>query len=339
LYFYPAFLLKQRPSTYFHQAEYKVKAMKNIMALTAPEIHIPPIPAIWRKDVVTREYVFPQKIITNAEGHKDLWGFHNQFKNIRNATIKLNIPYNCFLEANMGALLISICNKLKIENKLLFEIGMCSDTHLKLFLRNGLISHIENNKSLKQYDYNGTTIAARLFNASDATAFEDYIDNELLSNQNLNILDEYAKDMLRQGFLETFYNIEHIETDLPLAACGQCFVNRKKMFQFTLSDMGVGFLKKIRAFTNGDVNNPKSAIEWAVKGNSVRGQFEGGLGLSRLRNYCEKDKRFTFIIITDGYYWKLSDGKTECWSLPYQVVGTTIHLMVKLKENPMSFVP
>lgn len=279
------------------------------------------------------EYTFPQRIITNAKGHEDLWQFHGRFLHTKNSLIKFNFPDKCFIQANMSALLLAICNKLKKTNGLAFEIGDCNDVQLDLFRRNGLISHIENDAVLKSYDYRQSTVSAQLFHASEEQKFYDYIDHDLLSHPSLNILDAQAKDMLRQGFWETFHNIEHIDSDLPLAACGQCFPS-KKYLHFTLSDMGVGFLKKIRHFTEGVINTPKEAIAWAVQGgNTIREDGEGGLGLSRLRKYCEQDKRFTFIIITDSHYWKLSDGQLSEWSLPYPVVGTTIHLIVKLVEN------
>ena len=280
------------------------------------------------------EYTFPQRMITNTKGHEDLWMFHGQFLDTKNSVVKCHFPDNCFIEANMSALLLAICHKLKETNGLAFEIGDCSGTLLDLFRRNGLISHIENDAVLKSYDYRQSTVSAQLFHLSDAQKFYDYIDHDLLSHPSLDILDADAKDMLRQGFLETFHNIEHIDSDLPLAACGQCFPTKKHL-NFTLSDMGVGFLRKIRHFTEGVINTPKEAIAWAVKGgNTVREDGEGGLGLSRLRKYCEQDKRFTFIIITDGHYWKLSDGETSYRSLSYPIVGTTIHLKVKLMEKP-----
>lgn len=286
------------------------------------------------KSANTWEYTFPKKIITNTEGHSNLWQLHHRFKHAKNGVITFHLPENCFIEANMSALLISICNKLKTENNISFEIGNCSPVHLDLFLRNGLISHLNSNTLLKTHDFRKTTVSTRLFDSADEQKFYDYIDKELLSHNSLAILDDATKDNLRQGFLETFNNIEHTDSVLPLAACGQCFLGRKNNLQFTLSDMGVGFLKKISTFTKGKVNTAKDAIAWAVEGNgnSVRGQGEGGLGLSRLRKYCEKDKRFTFIIITDNHYWKLSDGKVQEWSLNYPTIGTTIHLMVKLTK-------
>lgn len=306
--------------------------MKNLHGFHESEILIPMTTLLHQKSANKMEFTFPEKIITNTDGHNSLWNLHNKFASVKNAIITFHFPDKCFIEANMSALLIGICNKLKVENNLSFEIGACSDTHLNLFTRNGLISHIKDNILLKSHDHSKTTVSARLFHSADEQAFYNYIDNDLLSNPSLNILDDAAKEHLRQGFLETFNNIEHIESELPLAACGQCFLGRKKQLQFTLSDMGVGFLKKISTFTNGMIKSPKEAIAWAVNGNSVRGKDEGGLGLSKLRKYCERDKRFTFIIITDNHYWKLSDGQVSEWSLKYPVVGTTIHLMVKLTE-------
>lgn len=307
--------------------------MKSLGEIFETEILLP-TDKQFRQIVANRkDFTFPEKVITNTEGHRDLWHFHNTFVNVEKTIVTIHFPDKCFIEANMSALLIGICHKLKIENKLSFEIGSCSKTHLDLFQRNGLLSHLHDNQYLKSYDYANTTIKAKLFSAHEEQAFYNYIDGDLLSNESLNILGSYAKDMLRQGFIETFNNIEHIDSDLPLAACGQCFLG-KKTLQFTLSDMGVGFLRKISHFTKGAIATPKEALAWAVQGgNSVRGIGEGGSGLSILRKYCELDKRFTFIIITDNHYWKLSDGKIREWSLKYPVVGTTIHLMVKLVKN------
>ena len=106
----------------------------------------------------------------------------------------------------MSALLIAVCNKLKVENNLTFEIGKCSEANLNLFSRNGLVSHIENNRLLKSYDYKKTTVSAKLFHANDEQDFYDYIDKDLLSHSSLNILDAVAKDHLRQSFFETFNN-------------------------------------------------------------------------------------------------------------------------------------
>ena len=92
------------------------------------------------------EYTFPQKIITNTKGHQDLWQFHGQFLDTKNHIIKCHFPDNCFIEANMSALLLVICHKLKERNGLLFEIGDCSETLLDLFRRNGLISKPKNLK-------------------------------------------------------------------------------------------------------------------------------------------------------------------------------------------------
>ena len=202
-----------------------------------------------------------------------------------------------WIDGNMAALLMSIIQKLESENKLAFFVDPDDiKQRFDILIKNGWLTGVEFVKTTSK-----TEIKLTGFNMDEDGKFIHYIENELLSNENL-FIKEPVKKRLVDAFLELFCNVQkHARTESPIFACGQYYPDLKRL-SFTLVDSGVGYLIPIKEFTNDVIKTPSDAILWALEGNTTKIGVPGGLGLKEIQKFCSESGS-TFVIISGGAYW------------------------------------
>ncbi len=237
------------------------------------------------------------EILTNEEGYLKLIAFYDQCQEFRSDQILIGFEEISWIDGNMAALLMAIISKLAKENNLVFFVDQdIIQSRFNILIRNGWLTGVE----FVQRE-NKTEIKLTGFQKDEDGKFINFIENDLLSNQNLNI-NEPAKGRLVDAFLELFCNVQkHARTDFPIFACGQ-FNTRVKRLSFTLVDCGVGYLSPIREFTGGEVSTSPEAIMWALSGNTTKMGTPGGLGLKEIQRFCTESGS-EFVIISGGAYW------------------------------------
>lgn len=236
-------------------------------------------------------------IRTDKEGYTKLIEFYYKCNGIHGEQILIGFEDLTWIDANMSALLMSIIDKLTRENGLTFFVDSeIIKQKFNILIRNGWLAGVE-------FIPNSNKTAIRLtgFDKNQDEKFIRYIDQELLSHENL-LIEKSDKDKLTDSLLELFCNIEkHAKTEAPIFACGQYYPTYERL-SFTLVDSGVGYLPPIKDFTNGMIQTAQEAISWAIQGNSTKKDAPGGLGLKQIQKFCEENGS-RFEIITGDAYW------------------------------------
>lgn len=222
--------------------------------------------------------------------------------------------------ANMASALGAVLDKL-IE-----ELNTITFTHI-----DGAIQTIlQKNDFLSFYGYprtidnHSTTIQYQKLKPSDGKYFSQYVTTELLERSELPQLSIGLKEKMTEAIYEIFVNAQiHSETE-HIYTCGQFFPNKNKI-EFTITDTGIGFRKKIKQRFRKDLSAVQ-AIQWAVQDkNTTKKGLPGGIGLAILREFIIKNKGMMQIVSGDGFYQYSHRGeKTETMTAEFP--GTIVNL-------------
>lgn len=282
---------------------------------------------------VNEEHVYtvkPYPLRTGYEGVARLMEFYRYACGFKFCSITLDVSLVNHLDANLSALIMAMATKLQVKSNvsLRIKIGKGQD----IFLRNGLISHLEGHGNNNRYaDDRKSSIALTSFKPFDEDFYRDYLANRFFAHRSLDHIPQEIKDVLRDLYLEVFTNIGlHANTKLPVFACGQYFPVNKAL-KFTLVDLGEGFLKKIRVSTKGRVTKDESAIVWATEGaNSTKDKSihgPGGTGLKELKKYCDTNNGSLHICSGAGYVCFKDRKFIHCLSTSFR--GSIISIVMR----------
>ncbi|HWK03775.1 MAG TPA: hypothetical protein VNS58_09090 [Puia sp.] len=275
--------------------------------------------------------VADRNICTDAEGYQQLVNFYYAAKEYNDQTISLDFYQITWFEANMAAVLASILHKLSKENNLQFSTdGVFIKQKFDVLIRNGFITF----EGAVTGDERKTTIPMKSFWKTDKHGFINYIEQNLMNHRGMPNLSDLRKEQIKDDLIELMSNINyHSNTAYPFFVCGQYYPSTDYLI-FTMVDLGDGFLPKIQMATNGKITDAKTAISWALSGQTTKPHQEkvpGGLGIRNIYNYC-RDNQGKFHIATGDAFWQ-SD--LECFTsagckiLPNAFVGSSINLFFK----------
>ncbi|WP_205503612.1 hypothetical protein [Rufibacter psychrotolerans] len=260
------------------------------------------------------------KITTCPSGYRSLVNFYKRCSCYYNTVIFIDFKPLYWFDANLSALLQAILYKLNTENNLTFSLDVeLVKAKYPILFRNGFLANL-----LTLADNARSTVRSELFYPNDDVKFCEYIEKDLLNHPQMTHLKCEGLD---EQYLELFSNIQkHAATTDPVFVCGQFYQSQSKL-NFTIVDLGQGFLPPIHKFTNGAISNAKDAIEWSLAyGHTTKGEVQtGGLGLYHLFEHC-KNAGGAFNIITGGAYWGNNLGEMGTRDVP-EFVGTAIHLI------------
>lgn len=173
-------------------------------------------------------------------------------------------------------------------------------------------------------DVYDNAIIYRVFFRNESCFFNKYIENNLI--RRLPPMSNSLNKVFKNSIFEIFQNaVIHSETK-TIFVCGQRFHNKKNV-NFSITDTGVGFHKKITSFT-GLCLTPIEAIEWAIQGNTTKkGPIPGGSGLKLIKEFIT-DNNGKMQIASDCGYWELSNGviKTRAFSAPFP--GSVVNIEI-----------
>lgn len=271
-----------------------------------------------------------KEIDTTSFGVSELLKFYNFAIQHRYCSIVLNLSPLNSVDANLSALILAIAYKLKQEYKIYVYVELAS--HMNVFFRNGLISHLTGKGNTNQYgDDRNSTIPLSTFPAVEAENFCKYLKSDFFSHRGLDGIANGVKIDLSTHFEEVFVNVQlHANTTYPVFTCGQYFPE-KQILKFTLVDLGDGFYKKI-ALKDNLVKTDKDAILWATyKLNSTKDVAiwgPGGTGLKELKNYCAANNGSLHICSGNGFV-NFSGGRTMEHNLLHPLKGSLVNLIFR----------
>lgn len=209
----------------------------------------------------------------------------------------IEISFQDWFGANMSAALGGILDKLSGNlNKI--QIKNVPQNIETIIRKNGFLAHYGYTKRI---DVHHTTIPYLKLTPKDGKFFNHYILNELIERPELPEMSIPLKKKIAESIYELFANAKmHSETKY-IYTCGQ-FFPKKNYIEFTITDTGIGFKKKINNRFNKNLSATDS-IRWAVSsGHTTKVGTSGGIGLSILKEFVEKNDGKIQIISDTGFY-------------------------------------
>ncbi|QPH40385.1 hypothetical protein [Pedobacter endophyticus] len=244
-------------------------------------------------------YLGQDRIYTDATGIRQILRFYYECKVYQNYTININLDNIEWIDGNLCAFLGALMYRLSIENKLAFLMdskqvsAKCNILFANDFLP---ITQNENHYKIK------SCLPFRGFLPKQKDEFYNYLENDLFAHNAMPKLLPEVQEQLIDYLGEVYGNIDkHAETELPFFVCGQYYPS-KNALHFTISDLGVGFFKKINAQKPINVKSCGDAILWAIAGNSTKQDAPGGSGLRNLNAYL-RDNNGAMQIYTGDAGW------------------------------------
>ena len=168
--------------------------------------------------------------------------------------------------------------------KNLFVSTLFQKTDEKIDLENDVIPYFEIEKS--DYNVQNKNVLS-------------YIQHYILLATHVPSISEQVKNLLQDAILEFFDNA-FIHTDCErVFACGK-WNRSEKAFYLTIVNLGKTFQENVTEFLHKDVS-PENAIKWAmVRGNTTKVGDTGGLGLSVITEFVEKNEGEFLLISGNG---------------------------------------
>lgn len=267
-----------------------------------------------------------KEVITNHLGYEEIMKFYFFAKRLKYTSISLNIWAVEMFDANLSCLLLAIIGKLRHENKLYIYLEI--PNHMNVLFRNGFFNYLLG-KERPVYDQRESTIPLKTFTPESDDEFSLYLKRDFFAHRALDHIPFSTVKQLKTAFSEVFVNVELHANANQVYTCGQYFPN-KNLLKFTLLDLGVGFLKKIK-ITNPDIKSDIEAIDWAVKpGNTTKNRDfgPGGYGLQDIIDYCKSNNGSIHIVSGSGY-WTLSGGHHMNYRIKNPFPGAMVHLIFR----------
>lgn len=271
-------------------------------------------------------------IYTDFSGFKQLLNFYDECKKYSNCKIKINLGNLNWLDGNLCAFLGALLYRLKKDNSLSFIM----DTE-QIIKKCDILFHndflpVEQNHALYKKK---SCIPFRGLYPKQKDEFIDYLENDLLSHSSMPKFRDATKEKLIDDLVEVYGNIDkHAETIDPFFVCGQYFPS-KEAVNFTISDIGVGFFKKINECVPQKVKTCGDAILWAVEGNSTKPDASGGTGLKNLHKYLDLTRGGLQIYTGDAGWCSKTIGTVMfpngIRTLDSNYIGATINLQFNKK--------
>ena len=276
-------------------------------------------------------YALEGAIRTDFTGFRQLLKLYNELKDTYDCEVFLDFSQLDWFDANLAAVLSAFLYKLKQENRLTFSVDHDSiaECFEGVLHRNGCFQ--PNGKRIE--DDRQSVIACTNFCSNQPHEYKRYVENDLFEHRGLADLRRLNKNIgtrIQTDLLEIFNNFcTHSQSTAPFFVCGQYFPQRSRVV-FTMTDLGVGFLPPIQAFSDGTITTSLDAILWALKGNSTQ-QYEdepSGCGLSGILSFCHKHKG-DLQVVTGESFWSTDLSKTifeghRAFASPF--TGTTINI-------------
>lgn len=273
-------------------------------------------------------FEFPNNIRSDFEGYKILTDFYSKTNNLAFSEITLDFGKTQWLEANLIAILGAILNKIQSQLNNVKIVNLSGKTK-DILLKNHFLSHFG---GLKILDYYGTTIKYRKFKTGEEKLFKEYLDRELLSKKAMPEMSVLLRKKINESIFEIFNNAVIHGDCSHIFSCGQYYPNKKRL-DFTIVDIGRTIKANVNSYVITNVSG-KEAIKWAVtEGKTTkRGQIPGGLGLSLIREFLEKNNGKIQIVSADGY-WEQKGGNDTGRDFSQVFPGAIVNLEFNIDDK------
>lgn len=273
-------------------------------------------------------FPFPQSVKSDFDGYGLMLDLFAGTKDLYLKDIVLDFQNTSWFEANLTAVLGAILSNVS-ANMNDVRLAHLSGAIEKLFQRNHFLSHFGGYRIPDLYD---TTIKYRKFKRTEEKLFKDYLDSELLAKEALPEMSQLLRKKINESIFEIFNNAVLHGDCKNVFSCGQYYPNKKRL-DFTIVNLGRTIRRNVRDFLGKRLTG-KEAILWAVaEGNTTKkGNIPGGLGLSLIREFLEKNKGKIQIVSSDGF-WEQKGASVTTGEFPDRFVGTIVNLEFNINDE------
>lgn len=265
----------------------------------------------------------------NLEGLKSLGSYAANVERGHGGPILVDCSLVKRVDANMAAALKAIEARAEINESVLLYDGVRPGVRDAL-RRNGFFTDARHNVSEE------LCIPLKSFALTEAKKFAEFTSHHFLRHQ-IPLMSLGVRDKFFEGIDELFNNAAiHSKARFPVYVCGQVFPSEKRL-DFTIVDLGIGFRENVERYLNEEIG-AAAAIAWGMeRDNTTRaGDIPGGLGLSILREFVEKNGG-ELMIYSDKGYWSHSNRGVSAEGIDVRFPGTFVTLEIKLDDEKIYF--
>lgn len=270
----------------------------------------------------------PKSVNSDFEGYSAMIELYYQTEKADFTDVEIDFGQTNWFDANLVAVLGAILTRASEWNNI--KLVNFNTRVGQLFARNHFLSYFGGRKLP---DFYGTTVPYKKFRTIEAKLFDQYLETELISKENLPKMTEGLKRQIKRSIFEIFENARIHGGCKTIFTCGQCFPNGNRL-DFAVVDLGKTIRKNVREFL-GDKNiSGVDAIKWAVReGHTTKkGPIPGGLGLSLIREFLQKNNGKIQIVSSNGFWEQAGDKiKDACFDRPF--IGTIVNLEFNIADK------
>ena len=282
-------------------------------------------------------FSFPKEVKSNYGGYATLVRLYYSFfsQNSEFSELKLDFKDTYFFDANLCAVLGAILSKVSENNNTITFLNLRPKVE-SIFTRNHFLSYF-GGQILP--DYNSTTIKFKKFEVVEDKQFKAYLDNELLTQQDLPQMTLTLRKEISKSMFEIFSNADIHGKSKYVFCCGQYYPQLKKI-DFTIVDLGRTIRYNVREYLQKPLMSATEAMRWAIEeGNTTKtGNIPGGLGLSLIRKFISLNQGDFQIVSSDGF---LSETKGHLLTMDLEslneesmnFMGTIVNLQFNIKDT------
>ncbi len=246
--------------------------------------------------------------------------------------IQLDFKQCTWFEANLCAALGAIINQLQNNLNWVHLINIPQPIE-KIFSKNHFLSNFGETPVT---DYYRTTIKYRKYKPAEEILFKKYLDEELLSKEDMPQMSLTIEQKINESIFEIFVNAcTHGETEFVFS-CGQYFPNKlpDPRIDFTIVDLGKTVRKNVSDFLRREVS-AEDAINWATseRNTTKTGSVPGGLGLKLIQEFLRLNNG-EIQIVSDNGFWQLSKNSTTFTKqMANSFPGTIVNLDININDR------
>lgn len=271
------------------------------------------------------KYSLPQFIKTDYDGYLELVKMYQRLKNYSNEEIEIDFCNVKWFEANLCAVLGAIETILNEKNNNI-KYEHLSKAINNILFRNGFIGDYP----IFNRDFSTDTVVSfQRFEPHQDNAFNEYILTELLSKSDFPKHSQLLGKKISESIFEIFENARTHGKCNFIHTCGQYYPRKTPArLDITIVDIGQTIHKNVNDYFSDPtkIYSAHEAIAWAVKyGNTTKRNRTGGLGLSLILDFIQKNDGVIQIISSDGM-WEYKKRRTIMRSLSFPFPGTIVNI-------------
>lgn len=278
---------------------------------------------------------FPQQIKTTGNGYAELvYHLNSLLETTNNETVFLDLSNLYWMDANLLAVSGACFEHKKNDVKIKFNRKDLKNQIIRIWGKNGFGRYFGIPKIDDTYN---SVVGYKVFTAKDGKKFGEYIDEVLLTKEDLPVMSNSLKKQISKNIQEIFGNAPMHGRCKEVTSCGQIYPSAKCLM-FTIVNIGYTIKQNVHEYFSFYLKQspPKHSIEWAViedhSTKRILNGKSGGKGLAFLREFI-MDNKGEIDILSDDEYWETSTTGTKATNMYTSFPGTIVTIKINLNDN------